>query len=266
MPESSECRLTAEFLNEYLQNTCITDWRFIGGKYTDSNPEGFEEFVNELPLLVEGVYCKGKFIYFILFNDNGYFYIMHSLRITGCWQKKFDYYSSCRIDSYDKEPLWFRDSRGLATFRFTRDKDTLDGYINGLGPDILNPEEFTLPAWKEIINKHRKKNITSLMMCQNIVSGIGNYQKAESLYYAKISPLRKAATLSDEDIERLYQGIILVSRSSYNHGGMSMYDYADENGSRGSYDSELKIYGRKNVSRTKTADGRITYWDSEVQK
>ena len=45
-----------------------------------------------------------------------------------------------------------------------------------------------------------------------------------------------------------------------------MYDYADENGSRGSYDSELKIYGRKNVSRTKTADGRITYWDSEVQK
>ena len=66
MPESSECRLTAEFLNEYLQNTCITDWSFIAGKYEKSCPNGFEEFDNELPLIVEGVYCKGKFIYFIL--------------------------------------------------------------------------------------------------------------------------------------------------------------------------------------------------------
>lgn len=265
MPESSECRLTAEFLNEYLQNTCITEWRFIAGKYTESYPDGYEEFIDGLPLIVEGVYCKGKFIYFILFNDNGYFYVMHSLRMTGSWRKLPDYYSTCCVEIHDKDPLWFRNPRGLATFTFTRNKNVLDDYINGLGPDILNPDEFTLHIWKKIINDHKKKNITSLMMSQNIVSGIGNYQKTESLYHARISPLRKAESLSEEEIEKLYQGIVLISRSSYNHGGISIQDYTDENGIRGNYGPQLKIYGKRDATRTKTADGRTTYWDSDIQ-
>lgn len=266
IPESSEVKLTTEFLNDYLENTFITNWNFIGGKYAEESPEGFEEFFSELPMMVEGVFCKGKFIYFVLFNDTGYFYIMHSLRMTGRWQKMSDYYCTCYVDIDDKPPLWFRNPRGLATFQFTRDKEVLDAYINGLGPDILDPYDFTLPVWKQIVNDNKKKNITALMMNQNIVAGIGNYQKAESLYYAKVSPLRKTESLSADEIERLYQGIVLISRTSYNHGGMSIQDYANENGKRGTYGSLLKIYGKKYAKTTKTADGRTTYWDPDVQK
>jgi formamidopyrimidine-DNA glycosylase len=242
------------------------DWNFVRGKYTDESPEGFEEFSNELPMIVEGVYCKGKFIYFVLFNDNGYFYIMHSLRMTGRWQKMSDNHCTCYIESDEKEPLWFRNPRGLATFEFTRDKERLDDYINGLGPDILDPSQFTLPVWKQIVADNKRKNITTLMMNQNIVAGIGNYQKAESLYHAGVSPLRKTESLTEDEIKRLYQGIVLVSRSSYNYGGMSIQDYANENCQKGSYGSQLKIYAKKYARTTKTPDGRTTYWDPSVQK
>lgn len=266
MPESSEVRLTTEFLNDYLSNTCITNWSFISGKYEEEKPEGYEEFIDELPLLVEGVYCKGKFIYFVLFNDNGCFYVMHSLRMTGRWQKFSDLYCHAYIEVDEKDPLWFRDPRCLGTFQFTRNKDILDDYLNKLGPDILQPDQFTLPVWKQIISDNKKKNITALMMNQDIVAGIGNYQKAESLYYARISPLRKAESLTEDEIERLYQGIVNVSRTSYNHGGMSIQDYADENGQKGSYGSLLKIYGKNSAKKTKTPDQRTTYWDPDVQK
>ena len=253
-------------MNEYLSNTCITDWNFFSGKYNDEAPEGFEEFSHELPMIVEGVYCKGKFIYFVLFNDKGYFYVMHSLRMTGRWQKMSDYHCTCYVEIDEKEPLWFYDVRGFGTFKFTREKEVLDEYLEKLGPDILNPMEFTLPVWKNIIVKHKKKNITALMMNQDIVAGIGNYQKAESLYYARVSPLRKVESLTEEEVERLYQGIILISRNSYNHGGVSLQDYADENGKKGSYGAYLKIYGKNSAKTTKTADGRTTYWDPQIQK
>ena len=42
-------------------------------------------------------------------------------------------------------------------------------------------------------------------------------------------------------------------------------DYTDENGIRGNYGSYLKIYGKRDATRTKTADGRTTYWDSNIQ-
>lgn len=92
MPESAEVKITTDYLKSKLENKVITDWVFKSGQYEDTLPPGFAEFEDRMPLIVENVQCKGKFIYFTLFNEDGYFYIMHSLRMTGRWQ---DYEDTC---------------------------------------------------------------------------------------------------------------------------------------------------------------------------
>lgn len=264
MPESAEIKLTTDYLKIKLENKIINNLVFLSGKYKDKTPKGFKEFKNNLPLIVENVQCKGKFIYFTLFNENGYIYIMHNIRMSGRWQEYED--DCCRwyIEISDGEYLWFRNPKCFSTVEFTSNYDELQQSINDLGPDILT-DEFSLDKWKELVQKHQCKNITSFLMNQNIISGIGNYIKAEALYYAKISPFRKTGSLSEQEQEKLYEGIRIIPRISYNKGGLSIRDYANSEGSKGTYDEDIKIYGKPDADKIKTADGRITYWDSDVQ-
>lgn len=265
MPEAAECRLTAEYLNKKLQNRIIYDWVFIGGQYEEKDPSGFEEFHHALPLLVIEVGCKGKLIYFVLHNELGDFYVLHSLRMTGRWQEMKDEYCRWYLDLDGGEKLWFRNPRCLATLQFTSEEYVFDGLLKKLGPDILGPD-FTLQVWRNLTKRHRNKNVTSFLMNQNILSGCGNYIKAEALYYAEISPLRKVGSLSEAESEKLFEGLRIIPRMSYNYRGLSLRDYANQYGKKGAYEFKLKIYGHNNAKRTKTADGRTTYWDPEVQK
>lgn len=264
MPEAPECRLTTDYLKSKLENKAISNWVFTSGQYEHKLPEGFEQFEDKLPFIVEDVQCKGKFIYFTLFNEDGYFYILHSLRMTGRWQDYEDEQCRWYIELDTNEKLWFRNPRCLATLTFTCKKDVLQKTLDNLGPDILT-DDFKLPEWMKIIEKHKNKNITSFLMDQSIVSGIGNYIKAEVLYYAKISPLRKTGSLSVSEAEKLFEGIRIVSRVSYNKNGLSIRDYATSTGEKGEYSTELKVYGNPKARKLKTSDGRITHWDPNVQ-
>ena len=103
-------------------------------------------------------------------------------------------------------------------------------------------------------------------MNQGIISGCGNYIKAEVLYYAGISPLRKVGSMTEEESDKLFEGLRIIPRISYNHKGLSLRDYADHNGKKGYYEAKLRVYGQKYAKRTKTSDGRTTYWDPHKQK
>jgi len=265
MPESAEVKLTAEYLNSVLENKVIFNWVFTSGQYEEKSPRGFDVFEKALPLLVQEVGCKGKLIYFILHNEYQTFYILHSLRMSGRWQEMEDEYCRWYVTLDDCKTLWFRNPRCLATLEFTDDEKVFNGMMNKLGPDILT-SEFNLPTWKQLVQKHRNKNITSFLMDQHIISGCGNYIKAEALYYAGVSPLRKVGTLTDPESEKLFEGICIIPRMAYNYNGLSIQNYADKNGKKGTYEFNLKIYGKKDAKRTKTPDGRTTYWDPEKQK
>ena len=261
MPESAEVKLTVDYLNKFFKGNIIKEWIFCGGKYTDNYPNGYDEFDAYLPLKVEQVECKGKFIYFILTNKNKKIYIMHSLMMTGRWQKTYDIYSKWFVELDNGDTIWFSDPRAFATLIFTNKKDDLDNKLNSLGMDILS-DKFKLPIFFKLVNKHSNKNICSFLMDQTIISGCGNYIKAESLYESQISPLRKISELSEDEINLLFQSLYVIPRISYNYKGLTK----DENGNSGYYESKLRIYGKKFAKSTKTPDGRTTYWDPKIQK
>lgn len=264
MPESAEVKLTTEFLNNAIGNKVITGWSFTSGQYLNKDPEGFEEFFESLPLLVEEVRCKGKFIYMCCFNEYKKFYILHSMRLTGSWRNQQDVHCRWFVELENGRKVWFHDSRCLATLKFTTDEKELSSYLSKLGPDILT-EDFTLAIWKKLIQEHKNKNITAFLMDQEIIAGCGNYIKAEALYYSKISPMRKVGSLSELEGEYLFEALRVIPRQAYINKGLSTDDYVDKNGRKGFQEFHLKIYGKKSAKRTKTADGRTTYWDDKVQ-
>ena len=265
MPEGPECRLTVDYLNKVLRGKKVLDWVFCGGGYTEEDPDGFQEFDISLPLKVKEVACKGKFIYFILTDDDGQeHYILHSLMMTGRWQKNHDDYCKWFLEVDDGRTVWFRSPRSLSTVSFTTDKDVLQEKLDRLGPDIMT-KEFSLPVFGKLVKKYVKRNITAFLMDQQVIAGCGNYIKAEVLWYAAVSPLRKVGDLKSREIELLYEALRVIPRISYNRKGLSLKDYTDENGKGGYYSGELKIYGKKQAKRTKTADGRTTHWDPNRQ-
>lgn len=265
MPEGPEVKLTVDFLNKMLYNQIITDWPMISGQYINKSPKGYKEFYEDLPMMVENVLCKGKQICFVLFNENRIWYVTHSLRMTGRWQTYSDPCCRWYMELDNNLKLWFRDPRCFATLSFTTVEDEHKNSFNSLGPDILS-DEFSFSAWQNIVSRHGNKNITSVLMNQNIISGCGNYIKAEVLYYAKISPLRTLGSLSESESSRVFEGLRVISRLSYAYKGVSIRDYSDPNGVNGVFQDYLKIYGNKNATKTKTPDGRVTHWDPSIQK
>jgi len=258
MPESAEIRLTTDYLNCKLKNKMIIDWKMLNGQYNDHNPKGYDNFYNNLPLLIESVKCKGKFIYFTLINEHTKIYILHHMRLTGKWQDKKDPFCRWYIELENNEKIWFKNVKCLSTLEFTYNQKDLDATLDNLGPDILT-SDFNLKKWKSLIVKHKNKNITSFLVDQSIISGIGNYLKAETLYYAEISPMRRVSSLKECEVEKLFEGIRIISRISYNKGGIGKYV------GNGTFKEDLKVYCCDNAQKDKTADGRLTYWDPDVQ-
>lgn len=265
MPEGPECRSTIDYLNKNLQGKLVTEWVFCGGSFPDNYPEGYTEFNDALPLKLKEVNCKGKFIYFIFTDADKEYYILHSLMMTGRWQKSYNDYAKWYLETDNGKTMWFCDPRSFATIKFTSDYKILEEKLTSLGPDIMT-REFTLPKFQELVKKYSKRNITAFVMDQEVISGCGNYLKAEILYYAKISPLRKINSLTKKEVELLYEGLKIIPRISYNMWGTKIKKILDEDEICHYNIKELQVYGKKTAKRTKTADGRITYWDPKHQQ
>ena len=76
--------------------------------------ENFELFQQSLPLKINKVNCKGKFIWFQL-DDN--WSIWNTLGMSGGWKTEPIKHSDVKI-SVDDLDLWFTDQRHFGTFKF----------------------------------------------------------------------------------------------------------------------------------------------------
>ena len=70
------------------------------------------------------------------------------------------------------------------------------------GPDVDDPA-LDLEAWRERIRPH-KGELKPLLRNQAFVAGIGNAYSDEILFRARLSPLRRRATLAPEEVDELY--------------------------------------------------------------
>src|SRR5437588_3817982 len=79
----------------------------------------------------------------------------------------------------------------------------------------------------------RKTPIKSALLNQKLLRGVGNIYADESLFRAGIRPRRRAASLSKDDLHRLYGAVQDVLREAIAKGGSSISDYVDADGEEG---------------------------------
>ena len=91
----------------------------------------------------------------------------------------------------------------------------------------------------------RKTPIKSALLNQKLLSGVGNIYADESLFRGGIRPRRRAASLTKEDLRRLYPAIQEVLREAIALGGSSISDYVDSDGEEGFFQLQHRVYGRE---------------------
>ena len=121
------------------------------------------------------------------------------------------------------------------------------------------------PLGKEFSGRHLKKicentksSIKSTIMNQKNVVGVGNIYASESLFLAKINPLKKSSSLTIQECNLIVQSVKKVLNKSIKQGGSSINDYAMVSGKLGNYQNKLEVYGRDGlICRKRTCKSEI---------
>lgn len=184
---------------------------------------------------------------------------------------KHDHFA-CKFD--DDSWMIFNDARRFGFLDLVETKNlATHKMLAKLGPEPLS-DEFDFTYLKEKL-KNKKMNIKTTMMDNEIVVGVGNIYINESLFDARISPLREASKLKDEEIKKLIFSIKRKIKEAIELGGSSINDYVKSNGELGNFQNTFKVYGRSeekcllcknNLIKKIVQNGRSSFHCSKCQK
>ena len=90
----------------------------------------------------------------------------------------------------------------------------------------------------------RKQPIKQLLMDGSKVAGLGNIYVCETLYRAKINPLRPAGSISAPAATAIVRQARLVLRRAITAGGSSLRDHAYGDGKPGYFQLQHRVYGK----------------------
>jgi formamidopyrimidine-DNA glycosylase len=281
MPEGPELRHSRDVLRNIVMGKNMTRLlSTISGRYKEKSPEGLEEIRKDLPLKIESIDVKGKFMWWTLKGHTKTWYMFSTYGMSGQWSLTSGKHSAFIIEynddgsfvSKDQQKIFFNDQRRFGTIKFIPNKQTLTKKLTSLGPDILDHSSMTSEIFAERILKKPNRTISEALMDQGCISGCGNYLKAEALYRAAISPKRVVVELSSNEIIKLHEELIAAAHESYTDQGASIRTYRTVDGDKGNAQFYFRIYNQKkcmlnhDVLREETADGRTSWWCSTCQK
>uniref|UniRef100_A0A7C2G4L6 Formamidopyrimidine-DNA glycosylase n=1 Tax=Thermus islandicus TaxID=540988 RepID=A0A7C2G4L6_9DEIN len=189
---------------------------------------------------VEGVGRRGKFL--LLSLSGGLEAVVH-LGMTGSFRLERTPHTRAEF-LLEGEVLYFHDPR-----RFGRILVVEAGryeevpLLRRLGPEPLS-EAFTFPGFLQGLRSARP--LKALLLDQTLVAGMGNIYADEALFRARLSPLRPARSLGEEEARRLFQAIREVLSEAVALGGSTLSDrtYRQPDGLPGRFQERHAVYGR----------------------
>ena len=198
---------------------------------------------------IKSVNRRGKFLWFELDRDqalvahlgmSGQFLVTSKDRpAPGHVRAHFDLSKGLK-----KQELLFSDQR---TFGWLSVEELTDGIPQSALHIARDPFDSAFDRSAVIAAmKSRKAAIKSVILNQEIMSGVGNIYADESLWRAKIHPEIPAADLSTRKITSLVDAAIEVMAAAIEVGGTS-FDamYINVNGESGFFETSLAAYGQE---------------------
>jgi formamidopyrimidine-DNA glycosylase len=114
--------------------------------------------------------------------------------------------------------------------------------FSGHGPEPLS-RSFSADRLADRL-RGRSARLKTLLLDQSFVAGIGNIYADEALWRARLHPLRRADSLSPDEIRRLHGAIRRVLRQGVANRGSSFSDYVGADGEPGDNAERLMVYRR----------------------
>jgi formamidopyrimidine-DNA glycosylase len=111
--------------------------------------------------------------------------------------------------------------------------------VFGADPLLVSSEEFASRI------RSRNAQIKALLLNQSVLRGVGNIYADESLWRAKIHPMRRGSELSKKQTQVLRRVLQDVLRKAILARGSSISDFLDAEGQPGEYQRHHRAYGRE---------------------
>ncbi|UCG02855.1 MAG: bifunctional DNA-formamidopyrimidine glycosylase/DNA-(apurinic or apyrimidinic site) lyase [Candidatus Heimdallarchaeota archaeon] len=219
--------------------------------------EGKQPFFNQFSRkTIHSIDRFGKFLVWRFTNVEAV--ILNHLGMTGRWclykdlKKLPTTTKHIKVIIHMKSPpnALFNDIRNFGQFKVFQSFEEVQQYtpIRSLGVDGLTTP-FPL---NEFLTRLAKKNfkdkpIGEVLLNQRLVAGVGNIYKTESLFHAKINPLKKVKKLSNTEREELGLAIGKILQKALHDKGSTMefQPYELPSGTTGNAQKWHKVYKRE---------------------
>ncbi|UUD35851.1 DNA-formamidopyrimidine glycosylase [Mycoplasmopsis citelli] len=246
MPEYPEVTVVRKTLQNEVKGKKVLDIKIWDPKFIKN--ASAQEFINFVKgETIEDISNVGKFLVFSLSNNKRFLshlrmegkYYLRDPKILENYHYKHDY---LYFYLEDNVVLAYNDTRKFGSF------EILDASLNDKSiHEIKNLAQ--LPAFVDVEQLYQKlqkssKSIKTILLDQSLILGIGNIYADESLYQCNIFPMTKAKDISKEQLAQLLKTAQEIMDQSIVAGGSSVHSYKAVNGVVGTFQNELKVYGK----------------------
>lgn len=208
MPELPELEVVREVLTRRLSRRAITRVTVApkGGPIVvrDLTTRGFTACLEGA--VVDQVERRGKFLTFHFTGDRPW--LVANPKLTGRFQlcapdvkKAGPVHVTLHFES-PQEELRYIDTKTMAQLYLTDALEAIPTFAE-MGPDAL---DVSLAAFHKRLRAFRGE-IKGILIRAPFVSGIGNAYADEILWHARLHPYRKRTSLTDAEIDQLYESM-----------------------------------------------------------
>ena len=166
--------------------------------------------------------------------------------------------------------MYFRDPRRFGEVRTFAAAAEAAAFADRLGPDALAADGAAL--WTRLHGSTRA--IKAALLDQAVLAGVGNIYADEALFAAGVRPSRRCSAVSKAEMATLAAAIRTVLGRAIAAGGSTLRDYANAQGTVGTFATEHAVYGRGSqpcircgtLLRSTTIAQRTTVYCSRCQR
>ncbi|MFB1050859.1 DNA-formamidopyrimidine glycosylase [Paraliobacillus sp. JSM ZJ581] len=244
LPEVETIRKTLKELvvGETIQQATVTWPKII------KHPDDVQRFTE----LIKGEYIndirrKGKFLLFELTN---YTLVSH-LRMEGKYgvfkpHEETNKHVHVVFDFESGKQLRYQDVRKFGTMHlFPKEEAEDQKPLSQLGPDPFE-ETYAMENIIPVIQKSGRV-IKNILLDQQVIAGLGNIYVDETLYRAKIHPLRKGNSLTDLELKSILKEAKQTLKEAMEQGGTTIRSYINSQGQIGMFQQQLFAYGQEDT-------------------
>ena len=215
MPEGPEIKLAADSIDRALSNRKVDDIFFAF--------DHLKKFENQIKgRKIRSVTTRGKAI--LITIDTGQVIYSHN-QLYGRWYitgrgKVPSTNRQLRLAIHNRSASAFlysaSDIEVLSTSNLSRHR-----FLSKLGPDLLSEN----PSRDEIVERMQssrfcKRQLGGLLLDQAFLAGLGNYLRAEILFFARLHPARTPADCNVEELNKLSNQMLQLIHRSYKTRGV----------------------------------------------